>query len=194
MNEYKIVLIGDCGVGKTSILERLINNTYDDAIQSTIGFSNQIYQLNCNDTIYQINFIDITGQINYKNVMPFYFQNCSFALAVFDITNESTLENLETWIKIFKEHGNEHTDVLIVGNKIDLENQIDDEKIKDEIKKLGIDYDNRYVKVSAKNGNNYSYFLSYLSNLVEEFRENQNPIPNKIDLTIIPDNKHCCKF
>lgn len=191
---YKALLIGDCGVGKTSILGRLINNSFSDAVLSTINFSNQVYQLNIDDSIYQLNFIDVPGQINYLNIMPIYFQDCCFAIAVFDLTNQSSLDNLEMWVQKYREYGNEHCDILVIGNKVDMPNKISDEIIKTKIEELKIDYEQRYITVSAKTGQQYSDLLACLGFLVDNYIDSQKPTThNEIDLEKKETDKPCCK-
>ena len=192
---YKVLLVGDCGVGKTSILGRLVNNSFSGAVQSTINFSNQVYQLNYEDSLYQLNFIDVPGQITYLNIMPIYFQNCCFAIAVFDLTSESSLNDLEMWIQKYREYGNEYSDILVIGNKYDMPNQISDEIIKTKIEELKIDYDQRYITVSAKTGYQYSDLLTRLGSIVQDFIGSQTPsTSNEVDLETKPTtDKQCCK-
>ena len=188
MDEYKTVLIGDCGVGKTSIIERIINNSFTNTIQSTIGISDKLYQMDCNGSTVQLRFIDIPGQLGFENIMNIYFKGCIFALAVFDLTNSESLKNIEKWIIKFRENA--------IGNKCDMKDQISEETIKKEIEDLGIDYETRYISVSAKNNTNFSYLLCFLSSLIEDSKEYEKAKveTNEIDITQEQINTNrCCK-
>lgn len=114
--DNKIVLLGDSSVGKSSIITRLISETFFEHIESTIGASYHRFVLN-NITL---DIWDTAGQEKYRSITPLYYRDAKVALIIFDVTNEKSYKSVSYWMKELKYSGNYK--IYIVGNKVDLLN------------------------------------------------------------------------
>ncbi|KAK8886750.1 hypothetical protein M9Y10_042218 [Tritrichomonas musculus] len=188
---YRVAIIGDFGVGKTSILNRLINNSYSTAIESTIGPSDFRFQINKDGVLYKIQFTDMPGDIKFSSAMPLLFRNCSFAIAVFDLTNQATLDNLNDWVDKFRSNCNEKHEILVVGNKLDNKQILSDSIIQPAVEKMDINYLSNYISVSAKSGENFSELLQLIGNVIEIISK-----PYAIEIKKISEDKtnSCCNI
>lgn len=117
---YKVVLIGDSGVGKSNLLSRFARNEFNPDSKSTIGveFANRNIKLDNKSITVQI--WDTAGQERYKAITTAYYRNAVGALLVYDITNKQTFQNCERWLKEIREAGEQGCVVQLVGNKSDL--------------------------------------------------------------------------
>ena len=154
--EYKIITLGNSGVGKTSIIKRFISGKFDQKTISTIGFGTFSKEMTLrNNTKIKLNLIDTAGQENYKALAATYIKNADGVLFVFAHNNKDSFNDIKNWVESFKE-GNTEIDfnntmpAYLVGNKSDLEHQIDDDIIED-LKKEHNFYG--YMDTSAKEGN-----------------------------------------
>jgi Ras-related protein Rab-11A len=150
---YKTILIGDSGVGKTSILKRFLYNTFDDYTMTTIGMNSSIYDMTLKDgTQIKIKIMDTAGEEKYKSLGKRYFTNADAVLFVFALDNMESLEHITSWLKVFEDSSNTRIDVpkYLIGNKSDLIPEIHQEQI-DKFLKENNTF--KYKATSAKEGN-----------------------------------------
>ena len=133
---YSLITLGNSGVGKTSILKRLVHNKFEENTLSTIGFgiSNKLVTSK-NGSKFNLKLIDTAGQENYRAMGKTYFKNSDCALFVFSLNDRKSFEEIQTWLKTYKEFNNDIDfsklfPALLLGNKCDLEHVVDDEEIK----------------------------------------------------------------
>lgn len=120
---FKVVLIGDSGVGKTNILSRYVRDEFSIETKSTVGveFGSKIVKVN-NQTI-KVQIWDTAGQERYKSITTAYYKGAKGAFVVYDISKKDSFANVDKWIGELKTHGDAEVYVLLVGNKCDLEEQ-----------------------------------------------------------------------
>lgn len=121
--QFKLVLLGESAVGKSSIVHRFVKNTFDDMRESTIGaaFLTQTINLPESKTTIKFEIWDTAGQERYKSLAPMYYRNANAALCVYDITSRSSFGKAQDWIKELKKQAPEGIVIALVGNKSDLE-------------------------------------------------------------------------
>lgn len=164
----KVIVSGDGGVGKTSFLNRLIYDNFDDNIKLTKGveFFSKILKING----HEYNFVmwDFAGQDQFKELLTNFVDGSIAAFILFDLSRFNTLESVEEWIKKINEYGN--TSAFILGTKCDII-ELNDCKVFDEhISEIVSKYDNiiGYLKISSKTGYNvnraFSSLLERISN------------------------------
>ena len=152
METYKIITLGDTGVGKTSIIDRYTKGIFEEDMLSTIGVYFSFKDLTLEDgTKVKLKFIDTAGQEKYKSIAKSYYKNVQGVLFVFAFNNKNSFEHIEDWMECMKEKGEDNKDIpiFLVGNKNDVEKkEIDENLIEDLKNKMGID---NYIETSAKN-------------------------------------------
>ena len=104
---FKIITLGESGVGKTSILRRYVYNLYDDNSISTIGLSFVFKEITLkNNEKVQLKLIDTGGQEKYRALAKSYFKNADGVFFVYAIDNEDSFNNIKDWIELFNENRN----------------------------------------------------------------------------------------
>ncbi|CDW77686.1 ras-related protein rab-5a [Stylonychia lemnae] len=119
---FKVVLLGDTSVGKTSILQRYAKGNFKKEQDATIGahFMSKMVDLPQSNTQIKLQIWDTAGQEKYRSVTPIYFRDAAAAICVFDITNKQSLDNAERWIDDLRNSAPSHIIVALAGNKCDL--------------------------------------------------------------------------
>ena len=117
----KITLIGNSGVGKTSIINQYIDQTFDEANAATIGANYSEKVVTKNNKEYELNIWDTAGQEKFHSVGKHFYKDAYIVCLVYDITSQDSLEQLETiWYPDIKKFGEKYTILAVVGNKSDL--------------------------------------------------------------------------
>ena len=146
---FKIITLGNPGVGKTSIIQRYLRNIFDDNSMSTVGiqFSYKEVKLDNNESI-NLKLIDTGGQERYRSMSKSYFRNTDGVLFVFSLNNSESFKEITEWIQIFNENNNGKGNMprYLVGNKCDLQKEIEQEKID----AIANNYNLKYYETSAK--------------------------------------------
>lgn len=126
MDDYdfliKIILIGDPGVGKSAIANKLVNkNYYPDRYETTIGVDFHLKIIEIDKIKFKIQIWDTAGQEKFRSITKSYYKGAQGILLVYDITDRSTYYHLDNWLKEIKESNNNNPLIFIVGNKSDIE-------------------------------------------------------------------------
>ena len=118
---YKVVMIGDSGVGKSNVLLRFIRNEFDSQKKSTIGVEFSSKQIQYKDEIVRIQIWDTAGQERFRSITNAYYRGSLGAIIVYDVTKRSSFESVDRWLNELKENCEKQIVQLIIGNKIDLD-------------------------------------------------------------------------
>ncbi|XP_008799023.2 ras-related protein RHN1-like [Phoenix dactylifera] len=128
--QAKLVLLGDMGTGKTSIVLRFVKGQYFDYQESTIGaaFFSQILSLN--EATVKFDIWDTAGQERYHSLAPMYYRGAAAAVVVYDISSADSFARAKKWVQELQRQGNPHLVMVLVANKADLETkrQVDNEE------------------------------------------------------------------
>jgi Ras-related protein Rab-11A len=117
---FKIVLIGDSGVGKSNILTRFTKNEFNIDTKSTIGVEFATRTMNIDGKMVRAQIWDTAGQERYRAITSAYYRGAVGALIVYDMTKIQTFESVKKWLKELRDHGADNMVVMLVGNKNDL--------------------------------------------------------------------------
>ncbi|GMY24242.1 ras-related protein RABA1f-like [Fagus crenata] len=117
---FKLVLIGDSGVGKSNLLSRFTKNEFSLESKSTIGVEFATRTIRVDDNIVKAQIWDTAGQERYRAITSAYYRGAVGALLVYDVTRHVTFENVERWLKELRDHTDSNIVIMIVGNKADL--------------------------------------------------------------------------
>ena len=154
---YKVCLVGDGGVGKTAIVDRYLGNDFSIRYQLTIGAGIRVHTQNIDgkDTKYQI--WDLAGQSRFKFVRSSFYRGSHAVIMVFDLARLETLHNLFAWKSEILTNIGYEVPLIVLGNKNDLHEQIENEIVKEAIKKLRYEFvldEVPYFTTSAFSGQN----------------------------------------
>eukprot|EP00551_Chaetoceros_affinis_P013677 CAMPEP_0203711978 /NCGR_PEP_ID=MMETSP0091-20130426/69795_1 /ASSEMBLY_ACC=CAM_ASM_001089 /TAXON_ID=426623 /ORGANISM="Chaetoceros affinis, Strain CCMP159" /LENGTH=338 /DNA_ID=CAMNT_0050589933 /DNA_START=213 /DNA_END=1231 /DNA_ORIENTATION=+ len=117
---FKVVLIGDSGVGKSNLLSRFTRNEFNLESKSTIGVEFATKSIEAEGKTIKAQIWDTAGQERYRAITSAYYRGAVGALLVYDISKHSTFENVERWLKELRDHAESNIVVMLVGNKSDL--------------------------------------------------------------------------
>ena len=197
---FKIIIVGDSGVGKSSLLKRAVQNKFDGNYQATIGFEFLLMHFNVNDLKLKLQIWDTCGQEMYRSLVQGFYRNTSLALVVYDINQKKTYESLDIWLKDIRQHTEQELPIFIAGNKSDLERVVPFE----EAKVFAVsNRTKKFIECSAKTGYNVKEIFfdaaKYLYKTYKEFKSQNKLLTSgrlKIDgdknNTLDKKKKKCC--
>ena len=153
---FKITVLGEAAVGKTSLLNRFCEDTFNDDYKPTLGANIIRKDVNLEEANTKIRLImwDLAGQEKYNVIRSMYFQGCEGALLVYDVTRYNTFDNIKSrWLRDFKKYIRKEGVYVLIGNKIDLSNErvVPTEKGKDLAERINASH---FIETSAKLGEN----------------------------------------
>ena len=183
---YKIVIIGDTNVGKSNILSRYLTNEFTSNTKSTVGVELGIKFLKIKNTSTKIQIWDTAGQERYQAITSSYFRGSDGCFIVYDITNETSFNNIEKWFDKIHEENDKEIPVIIVGNKCDLENErkIPTEKAKEKAQNLKC----AFYETSALKAINIEQIFEELINTIYD-KTGGNTSDDDIHIEIVNENK-----
>mmetsp|Transcript_8111 Transcript_8111/g.12109 ORF Transcript_8111/g.12109 Transcript_8111/m.12109 type:complete len:200 (+) Transcript_8111:96-695(+) len=121
--EVKVVLLGDTGVGKSSLVLRFVTNNFKPYSESTIGASFMSKMIMVDGKPIKFQIWDTAGQEKYHSLAPMYYRGAAAAIIVYDITRANTFKTLKNWVDELKAQGPHEIAIAVAGNKADLEDQ-----------------------------------------------------------------------
>ena len=165
--EYKIILVGDPGVGKTSILTKFVTNEFQSVYSSTIGVEFKLKDIYVNNNCARLKIWDTCGQEKFRAITRQYFKNSNGVFIVFDLTNKDTIKRLNVWMKDINDNITNDFFVFLIGNKVDIKDR--DISISEEAKQFANNKKINYYEVSAKTGSGiYNVFEKMANKLVSK--------------------------
>ncbi|CAG9314908.1 unnamed protein product [Blepharisma stoltei] len=190
----KVVLLGDSGVGKSSVLLRFVDNYFKQDSSPTIGISSLKKTLHVNDTHIHFDIWDTAGQERYRSLTSMYCRDANAVILVYDITSRNSFNGLKAWYCGLKEIIKNSTIIAIAGNKEDL---VEREEIPiDEAKEYANFIGAIYAKTSAKsNVGVEKIFMDIAKGLCPDINNNLvSPAKSSISLKKKPHKakKRCC--
>ena len=120
---YKIIIIGDTCVGKSNILSRYLKDEFREDSKSTVGVELGTKFVKVKGVGAKLQIWDTAGQERYKSITSSYYKGSHGCFIVYDITSESSFENVEKWYEQAQKDASKEVSIILVGNKCDLENE-----------------------------------------------------------------------
>ena len=150
---FKIIVIGDSGVGKSCITNKATKNIFEENYHATVGFEFFNFNLKINGQVVKLQIWDTCGQELYRSLITNFYRNSSLAIIVYSVTSESSFQNIDIWLRELRTQSSPDVKVILIGNKIDLEEQ---RKISREEGELFAKTNNleKFIETSAKSGLN----------------------------------------
>ena len=148
----KYIIIGNSGVGKSNILLRYVHNQFNDEFKTTVGVEFGAKNIEINKKRFRIQIWDTAGQENFRSITRAYYKNSVCACIVYDITNRTSFEDIQSWLNDCKKQTPKTIELVLIGNKNDLE---EDRKVSFEEGKAYAEKNNMiFLETSAKTGDN----------------------------------------
>ena len=176
--EFKIILIGNASVGKTSIFNKFTTGDFSKIYKSTIAAEFKSKLLKVNKNLWaKLVIWDTCGTENYRSLTRQYYRGADGAIVIFDLTDQSSFNDLKKWIKDIKNYGEKDIQIIIVGNKLDLFNQ---RKVtQSQANNFCNENKYKYIEASAKDGTNLLKIFEELT--FDLTNKNQEKIKNEIN-------------
>jgi small GTP-binding protein len=158
---FKVVVVGSSGVGKSAMIQRLIDDVFSDDGQTTVGVEFKSYVVPVEDRNVKLQIWDTAGQERFKSVAKAYLRDAVGALLVYDVTSQISFDDLGNWLSDLRQLCHPSACILLIGNKSDLEadRQVGSETVQKfaELNKL------EYLETSAKTGFNVTETFTRLA-------------------------------
>ena len=150
---FKVIVIGDSGVGKSCLTNKATHNIFDENYNATVGFEFFTFNLKLNNKIIKLQIWDTCGQELYRSLITNFYRNSSLAIIVYAVNSQESFNDVEMWLRELRTHSGPDIKVILIGNKIDLESErkISKEQGERFAKENKI---NIFVETSAKTGIN----------------------------------------
>ena len=159
MPVLKILLIGESAVGKSCLLLRYTEDIYHDSGMATIGVDFKTKYVDIDGKRAKLQIYDTSGQEKFRAITKAYYRGAHGILVVFDISRRDTFNQTRMWIDSIKDASSDSIDVILIGNKCDLERAVTKEEAED----LAAQYKIRYFETSAKDNTNVEEAFTYLA-------------------------------
>eukprot|EP01031_Cornospumella_fuschlensis_P029341 gene29341-35419_t len=192
--EVKVVLLGDTGVGKSSLVLRFVTNSFRPYSESTIGASFMSKLITVNSKPIKFQIWDTAGQEKYHSLAPMYYRGAAAAILVYDITREASFKTLQSWVEELQQKGPKEIALAIAGNKKDLEanREVNAEAAASYAEQIGA----IFMETSAKDDTNVQDVFTRLSVLLPAPAPSENNVIRpSLTQSNIPSQKKsgsCC--
>jgi len=151
---FKLVLLGESAVGKSSLVLRFVRDQFDDYRESTIGAAFLTQTVTVDDqTTVKFEIWDTAGQERYKSLAPMYYRNANCAVVVYDITQAASLQKARSWIRELQRQADPNILIYLCGNKLDLAANLR-QVTQEEAQKYAEEESLMWGEASAKTGEN----------------------------------------
>ena len=189
---FKIIIVGDQGVGKSCLAIKASRNYFEDFYSPTVGFEFVSFNVRVQDKIIKLQIWDTCGQEVYRSLISSFFRSASLAIVVYSIDTEDSFNNIEKWLNDIKTQSNPDIKIFLIGNKADLEDKRRLTKEQGEqlcrVHKLAF-----FMETSAKTGFNVqNVFIQVAKELYLQHEEIKNRVsrPGTLIMPINEDNNN----
>merc|ERR1711896_11775 len=117
---FKLLLIGDSGVGKSCLLLRFADDTYTETYISTIGVDFKIRTVEMEGKVIKLQIWDTAGQERFRTITTSYFRGAQGILLVYDVTDRGSFNSIRNWVGQIQQHADVHVNKILIGNKCDM--------------------------------------------------------------------------
>merc|ERR1711976_211018 len=169
---FKLLIIGESGVGKTCLLLRFTDDSFTANHLTTIGIDFKIKIINLEEKLIKLQIWDTAGQERFRTITKTYYKGAHGIILTYDVTDENSFKNIRNWVKQIEQNAQNNVCKVLVGNKSDR----DDRKVTyDAGNSLATEYNMQFFETSAKTNYNVNETFTYLT---REILNNTDSKPN----------------
>lgn len=185
---FKVVLVGSCNTGKTSIIQRLLTRQFKEEVVPTIGAGMSLYESTEGDPPVTLNVWDTAGQDDYRSLGRAYYRSAAAAVLVFDVTSGTSFSDLDYWKNELEQTPSDGRITVLVGNKIDQEEARVIQKT--DAENFAKENDFWYRETSAMTGAGVTELFEEIAEYCRTHQANRVPISAKPKEET--EEKKCC--
>ena len=174
---FKLLLIGDSGVGKTCVLYRFSDDAFNATFISTIGIDFKIKTIELKGKKIKLQIWDTAGQERFHTITTSYYRGAMGIMLVYDITNAKSFDNIAKWLRNIDEHASEEVVKMLLGNKCDMSDRRVVSKERGE--RIAIEHQVRFLETSAKANINIDKAFYDLAEAILDRMPNQNMVSTR---------------
>ena len=180
---FKIIIVGDSGVGKTNIMTKYIKNEFSEKFKVTIGVDFFSKEFDIEGHKIKAQIFDTAGQERFRALIPQYYKGTKGAFIVYDITSENSFNAIDNWVSNIRAFADKKIILILIGNKSDLEKirKVSKEKGEEKAKGLGL----AFLETSALNGENLEKAFELMINEIYK-KGKEDKITNAQNANIEP--------
>lgn len=195
---FKILTVGESGVGKTSLLLQYVESTFGESLLSTVGIDFKCKTVEVDQKKVRLQIWDTAGQERFHSMASWYFRDANGLVLVYDITHIRSFERVSGWVDNVRKSAPADVEIFLVGNKADKQYKrvVSHEKGAE----LAANYNITFFETSAKTGENVNNVFEELTKLIyENYKKNkrQSPIPEVAKLSappVVEERSACCSY
>ncbi|CAH8469539.1 unnamed protein product [Heterobilharzia americana] len=176
---FKLLLIGDSGVGKSCLLLRFADETYSETYISTIGVDFKIRTIDLDGKVVKLQIWDTAGQERFRTITASYYRGAQGIIIVYDITDNQTFSNVTSWLQEIGRYSNSKVSRLLVGNKCDLTSR---RAVETSVaKSFASEHQMPFLETSAKDATNVE---DAFMEMARQIKASATPIQNMLSSTV----------
>uniref|UniRef100_A0A6T8P9T7 Uncharacterized protein n=1 Tax=Hemiselmis andersenii TaxID=464988 RepID=A0A6T8P9T7_HEMAN len=178
--QFKLVLLGESAVGKSSLVLRFVRGQFFDYQESTIGAAFLTQTVALNDTTVKFEIWDTAGQERYHSLAPMYYRGAAAAIVVYDITSPDSFARAKSWVRELQRQGNPNIVIALSGNKSDLasKRKVDPEEAKQYAEENNI----MFMETSAKTAANVNELFVQIARKLPKQQAEPKPAAAQVKL------------
>ena len=172
---FKLLIIGESGVGKTCLLLRFTDDSFTANHLTTIGIDFKIKIINIEGKLIKLQIWDTAGQERFRTITKTYYKGAHGIILTYDVTDQNSFKNIRNWIKQIEANAQTNVKKVLVGNKCDKPDRVVTEE---EGKKLADDYNMNFFETSAKTNQNVNEVFNFLTKEILKSSETSGAASN----------------
>jgi small GTP-binding protein len=187
---FKTIIIGDCSVGKSSVMLRQCDDTFQTSYISTIGVDFRYSTITIDGKKVKLQIWDTAGQERFRTITAAYYRSSEIVIIVFDVTNRASYINVNRWITECKNNANLNIKLFLIGNKCDAQNRT---VSKEEASAFARQENIIYMETSAKTGLGVNEAFETIAKMSINF-DTDVPKTSKVNLRLKSEKKSFCSL